>query len=430
MKLIFTLCYGLLLFAFGCQSQKKRITPAMEIKNPKGARVNSPLLNQLLLQYPAYFDSLLQQEQTRKIQVIYTKIDRDKNNLPSFTHYYYGVNANQYFYPASTVKMPVAALALQKINQLGIPGLNRNTKMLTNPAMEGKEKVIEDSSSANDLANIAQHIKKIFLVSDNEAFNSLYEFLGQEYINNSLHQMGYDKLQIIHRLNILLSEEQNRTTSPVRFIDATGKNVYQQSLQKSRLVYQPRNTFLGKGYVANDSIIYKPFDFSKKNRFTLPELHSVLQSLIFPESVPQRQRFQLTEDDHHFLWKYMSMHPAESNSPYYDSSYHDTYVKFLFYGTEKYPVDPSIRIFNKVGDAYGFLTDAAYIVDFKNNIEFLLSATISCNSDGIFNDDRYDYESTGWPFLKNLGRVIYEYELKRERKFLPDLSNFKIDYQN
>jgi hypothetical protein len=98
------------------------------------------------------------------------------------------------------------------------------------------------------------------------------------------------------------------------------------------------------------------------------------------------------------------------------------------YGGKGIISDPGIRIFNKVGDAYGFLTDAAYIVDFKNNIEFFLSATIYCNSDGIFNDDKYDYDTTGYPFMKELGKVIYDYELKRQRKRLPHLSGFQMSY--
>ncbi len=85
-----------------------------------------------------------------------------------------------------------------------------------------------------------------------------------------------------------------------------------------------------------------------------------------------------------------------------------------------------IRIFNKVGDAYGFLTDAAYIVDFKNNIEFILSATIYTNENQTFNDDNYEYAEIGLPFLKNLGQAIYEIELEREREYKPDLSRFSF----
>lgn len=123
------------------------------------------------------------------------------------------------------------------------------------------------------------------------------------------------------------------------------------------------------------------------------------------------------------------MMPEESKSPVYPApDYWDSYVKFLFYGSEKGKAEPTIRIFNKVGDAYGFLIDAAYFADYKNNIEFQLSAIIHCNSDGIFNDDKYDYDSVGFPFMKNLGRVIHEYELKRQRKRTPDLSIFQLRY--
>ena len=99
------------------------------------------------------------------------------------------------------------------------------------------------------------------------------------------------------------------------------------------------------------------------------------------------------------------------------------------FGTQKKKQLPKhIRIFNKVGWSYGFLTDIAYIVDFEKNVEFMLSATLYCNSDGILNDDKYDYDSVGLAFLENLGKVIYEEEVKRKRKYQPDLSKFKVNY--
>jgi len=58
----------------------------------------------------------------------------------------------------------------------------------------------------------------------------------------------------------------------------------------------------------------------------------------------------------------------------------------------------------------------------------MLSATIHCNSDGIFNDDRYDYDSIGYPFLRDLGQLIYEHEIKRKKKRLPNLDKFVLSY--
>ncbi|MGG2329544.1 hypothetical protein ACE40V_24645, partial [Salmonella enterica] len=76
-------------------------------------------------------------------------------------------------------------------------------------------------------------------------------------------------------------------------------------------------------------------------------------------------------------------------------------------------------MFNKPGWAYGFMTDVSYVVDFENNVEFMLSATIYVNSDGVVNDDKYDETTVGAPFLYQLGQTIYQYELKRDRKFKP-----------
>jgi hypothetical protein len=195
------------------------------------------------------------------------------------------------------------------------------------------------------------------------------------------------------------------------------------------MVYAGRNTKMGKGYYSGDQLINEPFDFSKKNRLSLQDLHSIMRSIIFPKRVPAKHRFKLTKDDYDFLHKYMSMMPQESKFPPYDTvNYWDTYVKFLFYGAEKGKADSNIRIFNKPGDAYGFMIDVAYIVDYKHQVEFMLSAVIHCNSDGIFNDDKYDYDTIGRPFMKNLGRVIYDYELKRKRKHIPDLSSMRFNY--
>ena len=389
---------------------------------------NNTFINDLLAKYPQYFESILKNKKDLNIQIIYTQIDRGKKQKDKikFTNQYFNLNAENYFYPASTVKLPVAILALQKLNELS--GLDKNTTMITGSDGDRQTEVYNDPTTADGRPTIAHYIKKILLVSDNDAFNRLYEFLGQEYINNSLHKMGYTDAELIHRLQISLTEEENRHTNPVRFIDSTGKIIYDKPGEKSQLIYAPRNTKsdsyrMGKGYLSGDKLINEPFDFSKKNRLPLEDLHNIVKSILFPEAVPEKQRFNLTKDDYAFLRKYMSMMPQESKSPVYTApDYWDTYVKFLLYGSEKGKANPDVRIFNKVGDAYGFLIDAAYIADYKHNVEFILSAVIYCNSDGIFNDDKYDYDTIGFPFFKHLGEVLYEYELKRKRKYPPDLS--------
>lgn len=432
MNIACTLGIIFLFLAVACKSPIK-INKSQVVKPGTDSTMNisgltHTFLADLLKTHPDYFQAVLSNADN-KVQVIYTQIDRRKNGKPEFTDHYFNVSDSSYFYPASTVKLPVAILALQKLNELKIAGLDKNATMISEADYSGQSEVYNDPSSPDGRPTIEHYIKKILLVSDNDAFNRLYEFLGQEYINNTLHQMGYKEVQIVHRLDISLSEEENRHTNPVRFFDASGKLVYQKPLKASQLIYATRNTKMGVGFYRGGELVNEPFDFSKKNRLSLATLHNIVRSVMFPEWVSKKQRFKLTKSDYEFLRRYMSMSPLESRFPFYDNeNYWDASVKFLLYGKEKNISKDGIRIFNKVGDAYGFLTDVAYIADFNNNIEFMLSAVIHCNSDGIFNDDKYDYDDIGFPFMKHLGEVIYDHELKREKKVDPDLSKFRFNY--
>jgi hypothetical protein len=374
-------------------------------------------LHQALKNNPQFFKRITSNPDSFRVQIIYTQIDRNKRNKPSFKEYSYRLNNEEYFYPASTVKMPIALLALEKINELGIKGLTRNSIMITDSASTAQDHVYNQPNANDGAPTIENYIKQIFLVSDNDAFNRLYEFLGQEYIQRKLREKGYPDVIIRHRLQLSRTVEQQAITNPVKFYDTAGNLIYEQPAQKSNAIYEATNVSLGKGFMKGGKLINEPFSFLNKNRIYLQDLHHILQSVIFPEKFPKKNRFNLTDDDYAFVKKYMHIYPRESESPIYDPEhYWDTYCKFLLQGSEKKTLYPNVKIYNKVGDAYGFLLDVAYITDVDNNIEFMLSAVISCNTDGIYNDDAYEYDSLGFPFLRDLGVAIYQQELQRKGK--------------
>ncbi len=392
------------------------------------AKTDSFLVN-ILNQYPQYFDSILKFRKDWNVQIIYTQVNRDKQNNPKFTDYYFNVDSSKYFYPASTVKLPTVLLALQRLNELQNTGITKNSSMITEAAYSGQVPTYNDPQTPDGRPNIESYIKRIFLVSDNEAFNRLYEFLGQQYINDQLHKKGYEDAQILHRLDIFLTEDENRHTNPVTFLDNNNTILYSKPLVFNEVKYSERHDSLGNAHYNNGELIHAPMNFSKKNRICLEDLHQILWSVIFPDNIPAKQKFNLTKDDYNFLYKYMSQFPSETVYPSYDSvNYPDSYGKFLLYGSQKEPLPKNIRIFNKVGDAYGQMIDVAYIVNFDKNIEFFLSAAINCNTNGIVNDDKYEYDSIGFPFMKNLGQVIYNYESQRKKIYQPNLSSFKIIY--
>ena len=393
-------------------------------------RTDSLLSSILASNHNGIFQQVLHDPKTYRLQIIYTEINRDKRNKPTFKNYFFNYDPDFYFNPASTVKLPLAFLSLEKLNRMHIRGVTKYTAMQFDSSYEQQVKLYKDSSSENYLPSIAHFIRKAFLVSDNDAYNRMYQFVGQQTINTSLHDKGYQDIRITRQFKGF-TPEQNRNTNQVRFIRDDGNLIYlQPAAYNPDSFYFPHEIRIGKAYYnRDDSLVHEPIDFTYANNLSMGDLQQLLQSVLFPSSVPRKQRFDFSKDDYKFLYRYLSQYPSEANFPKYDTTkYFDSYVKFFFkYGSHAIPA--YVRIFNKVGWAYGFLTDVSYVADFKNKVEFMLTATVYVNSDGILNDDKYDYDSIGYPFIYELGQTIYNYELKRNRRYSPGLSRFQIGYE-
>jgi len=390
--------------------------------------MNAPsdsLLVTLMKQNPNHFASLLADPGQYRIQILYTQINRDKNNIPHFKDYSYRLNANEYFYPASTVKFPLSVLALEKLNNLKVAGLNKASTAIYDSVTARQETIYNNPYAIDGRQTIEQAIKEVLVVSDNNAANRLYEFLGQEYIHSQLANKGYPEVYIRNRLELGRTPLENRQTQSVQFYDANNKLIYTQPAQNNTGKLPYYNVLIGNGYMnSQDSLINAPLNFSEKNRISLSDLHHIMQSVIFPDKMPKKQRFNLSSDDRKFLLQWMHTTPTESYYPTYDSSeYYPAYAKFLMLGSEKGPIPSNIKIYSKAGDAYGFLLDNTYIIDTDAKVEFMLSAVIYVNADGILNDNTYDYRTIGLPFMKNLGNTIYQYELSRKRDFIPNFDN-------
>lgn len=417
---VFVLSLAVLCCLAGCK-------PAATIAGRKPANP----LEKILAGRAAAFDSILSRPEVYEVQIIYTQINRDKNQTPRFTSWYWNVDSSRYFYPASTVKMPLALLALEKINYLrrsGYPALTKDTPYRIDSLRPFQQYYAEDTSAPAQRPSIAHDIRRIFAVSDNPSYNHLFEFLGRAYINQALRAKGYTRTGIVRRF--YTGGRDNAYTSPITFLDAAGHTRWKQGELQDKNEWTNPQTGLAKGtgYLNNrDSLVRAPFSFANQNWFALTDMEKMLRAVMFPDAVPAENRFDLTPDDYRFLHHYMGIFPRECDYPRYDTAhYWDGYVKFFLYGDSKDRRDGAVRIFNKVGVAYGTLTDVAYIADFHQNVEFILAATILCNPDGVFNDDKYTYDETGFPFLAKLGQAVYEYELKRKRRVQPDLSRFKF----
>ena len=206
----------------------------------KAQQIDTVFLQDLLQSHPELFSHILNHPAHNEVQILYTQINRDKNNMPHFTSYSYRLNAGHYFYPASTVKLPTAIFALEKLNELHIPGLNKRTVMITDSSYQGESKMTQDTTSANGLPSIENYIKQILLVSDNYAYNRLYEFVGRAEINDKLKKYGLNHTRIIGRLAIYDGGEEAKHTNAIDFYNGKKINLSStRSIRCKRLPYAP-----------------------------------------------------------------------------------------------------------------------------------------------------------------------------------------------
>ena len=134
---------------------------------------DSPLLDSLLHTNPA-LTRVLSHPATYQLQLIYTQINRDAQNIPHFTQHTYHLNPRQYFNPASLVKLPVAILSLEKLHTLPT-SINRSTIMSTAAAWRCQTPVPFAAPADSDRqTTVGNYIKRMLLVSDNLAYNRLY----------------------------------------------------------------------------------------------------------------------------------------------------------------------------------------------------------------------------------------------------------------
>ena len=142
--------------------------------------INNPIEYILKTSDEAAIRQVMDHLSDHEVQVYFSQIERKNGNL-QFSDYTFQVQDSLYFYPASTVKLPIAVLALEKLSEI------ENLDLHTNFYIEGD--TIETT--------LAQEVIKVFAVSDNAASNRMFEFLGQDRINHGFQAGRCDGLKTV-----------------------------------------------------------------------------------------------------------------------------------------------------------------------------------------------------------------------------------------
>jgi len=365
-----------------------------------------PTIDKILAEGSKKFHSILT-DPKYEVQIIYGEISED-----SIIHHHFRVNETAYFYPASTIKMPVAFAAIKKAQDEGIS----LDDYFWIDSTEIYPRALVYDSIFRDSITIRNLIQKIFTVSDNSANNILFGWLGKDYINQLYESLNI-QTRIIHQLGENaysfkpISNEYSRQTTFIR--NGIDTIFFTEQEQQWKPGFQPVGQSKGVGFMDSLGILVnEPFDFSKKNFVSLSNLLKILEAGVRPDLIPRYRQLELNRSYKKSLLETMSLLPVQLPTPF--DTLTDNYVKFFLYGSDRQvDIPASMKIKNKVGWAYGYLSDIAYIENTEKDIHFFLAATIHVNENLIYNDGIYEYETIGLPFFDELGDLVYNYELDK-----------------
>jgi hypothetical protein len=157
---------------------------------------------------------------------------------------------------------------------------------------------------------------------------------------------------------------------------------------------------IGQAWMRGDQRVEEPMSFREKNRISLVDLQGMLQRLFVSKG------FRIEDASRSLLLEAMTQYPADSPNPQYArAEYPDEWGKPFLPGLERIFPKEEWKIANKIGVAYGFTVDNAWIVNEKRKLSFFLTAVVYTNADGVLNDNRYEYRTVAKPLFADLAEV-------------------------
>lgn len=306
----------------------------------------------------------------------------------------------EYFYPASAVKLCVAFATLEKLDELNHAASARFTPRTTVRYVTGQgrgRRVVNTT--------IQRDIEHALVVSDNDAFNRLLDFVGPEELAERLARRGLTSARIAHHLG-----DATTTTPTIELLLADGTT--EVVGQRIGFPIPPApSASLGRAYRnERGRLVKEPMDFASKNAVRLQELQDMLIGVMRPDLKPDPADWQLRF--RFLLVETLGLRPSDLDPGRIprDGAL-DVQYKPLAVAIQSALPDLDVSVSGKGGRAYGFAVENAYVASEKTGRAFFVAATIYANDNDIMNDDRYEYGAVANPFLARLGVVLAQHLL-------------------
>ncbi len=338
-----------------------------------------------------------------RLQILLAEVVEREDGPPTLRRYPYREHA-EYFYPASTVKLVAAAAALDALERLAedAPWLSPDTPVTYHALFDGeRDEAADDSNIDSGRITIRSDVRRALIVSDNPAYNRLFELVGAAELNRWARGVGLASAHVVHRLAERRTSEENRTSPAITLSDG------ERTLSIPRRVCPPTavpailetlpghpDFPLGRAHVDGAGrIVGEPMRFAGKNLITLRDLQTLTAMILRPDLDLGGADLGLAAEHRELLVRAMTDDPSESRSPRFDPVAHsDDWPHFFRRGIERVVARPDLRVGNKIGLAYGFVSETAYVEHVASGRAFLLAACVYTNDNATLNDSVYEYD--------------------------------------
>lgn len=374
-----------------------------------------PLFDQSLGSGFKALQAALDHSVEQRVQILVSEVVPDGHGGHRLNRFGYRVGA-EYFYPASCIKLCAAVAALQCLEALQAShgcGDLLETPMEIAPLFTGDLAQTDDASNlSGGRITVGHEIRKLALVSDNRAFNRLYDLVGHDALNRSMQELGLSSTVVNHRLSESRVIPDPRASAAVTLRPATGPAVTVPARHSTlSLTNLAARLQVGEAYMKGEQRVSEPMDFSTRNGISLQHLQDLLIQVVAPEIDLGAPRLRLEESHRRFLVEALTQPASESLNPVYGASEYPTDAyKTLLPGVRRVLPEqrPGHRVecASKIGQAYGFTIENACLRNPVNGRTVFVSAVIYTNADGVLNDDQYEYAQVALPFMADLGEWV------------------------
>ena len=363
---------------------------------------------------------LAERAEEHRLQILVSEvIEGTAGSPPRLRRHGYRLES-EYFYPASAIQLYAALGVAQWLTVTQRDAKRRDSfaadlssAVRIGPATPGDDPITRDESNlAGGTITLGHEIRKLCIVSDNRAFDRLFELMSGPGLSRSARDAGFHSVRVRHRLG----EEEAPADAedlPLRRFEIEGKpwgtvvmNVF--TLPEVRLdPIEPAEVPIGRAHLRDGVRVARPMDFSEKNVTSIADLQDALITTLRPEIEVGKPGYTLSDECRSFLARALCELPRASKNPIFDpESNPDDHVNFLLPGLRRVIPAEDLDVYAKTGLAYGFTVVNSYVVDRKAKKSFFIAACLSTNANETLNDGIDEYDEVAMPFWTELGEAL------------------------